>query len=63
MGPGVREGIRLRYLWNALYGPASHVARGLSREIRPENPVYRERAFARFASDPPVLREVRAATY
>ncbi|MDF1584888.1 alpha/beta fold hydrolase [Marinimicrococcus flavescens] len=63
VGPGVREGIRLRYLWNALYGLASLVAPGLSRGIEPADPAYTKRAFARFASDPLVLREVRAGTY
>lgn len=62
--PGVREGVRLRYVWDALMWTAARVAPGVTYTVeREEEPRLSEAARRRLAQDPRVVREVRADAY
>jgi alpha-beta hydrolase superfamily lysophospholipase len=62
--PGVREGVRLRYLWDVLMWTGAHVAPSASLTVRrEEEPRLSAEAKRRFAADPRIVREVRADAY
>lgn len=63
-GPGVREGIRWRYLYNAALWVGAHTLPFAAATLpRDDNPKLTERADTRLSEDPNVLRRVRLDTY
>lgn len=64
-GPAVREGIRLRYGWNAAIASAAFIAPGyqLTVDRRPDDPNLAAHSAQRLATDPRVIREVRMDAY
>lgn len=63
VAPGVREGLRARPLWNALFLTGATLAPAYSVGLEPDREDYTAAARARFRHDPRVLRRVRADTY
>ena len=62
--PGVREGVRIRYLVDAFMWTAAHTFPAFSLTVRREREArLSDAARARFALDPLVVREVRADAY
>ena len=64
-GPAVREGIRLRYGWNAAIASAAFLAPGylLTVDRRPDDPHLAGHSAQRLATDPRVIRNVRMDAY
>lgn len=64
-GPAVREGIRLRYGWNAAIASAALLAPGYQLTVNrdPDDPNLAADSAQRLASDPRVIREVRMDAY
>lgn len=63
--PAVREGIRLRYGWNALIASAATLAPGyrLTVDRQPDDPTLAPSSARRLAKDDSVMRRVRMDTY
>lgn len=64
-GPAVREGIRLRYGWNAAIASAAFIAPGyqLTVDRQPDDPNLAAHSARRLAEDPRVIRNVRMDAY
>jgi len=64
-GPAVREGIRLRYGWNAAIASAAFLAPGYQLTVNrdPDDPNLAADSAQRLANDPRVIREVRMDAY
>tara|TARA_B100000676_G_C17990435_1_gene794558 strand:- start:38 stop:961 length:924 start_codon:yes stop_codon:yes gene_type:complete len=64
-GPAVREGIRLRYGWNAAIASAAFIAPGyrLTVDRQPDDPTLAAHSAQRLANDPRVIRNVRMDSY
>lgn len=62
-GPGVRENLPAKGFWDGLISSVADVFGPRSVRLTQENPRMSDVAQARFASDPMVVRDVRADTY
>ena len=63
--PAVREGIRLRYGWNALIAAGAAIWPGYRFQVerQPDDPALAPQAAQRLATDPKVMRQVRLDSY
>ena len=63
VAPGVREGLRLRYLYNVGLWAAATLVPGYTAEVDPADPRLTDGANGRLSQTDPIVREVRADTY
>ena len=62
--PAMRNGVRLRYVWDVLFGGLSIVRPGLTRDLpNGRHPLLTDAARRRLAEDPRIVRHIQADAY